>query len=254
MARIARVMVPGHPHHVTQRGNRRQQTFFGPQDYQGQAAVGPGAAMGGAYLAGYGRADDPAVAASRSHRSAGWRGTFSQAAGEASGPGPATPEVRAKEDKSGDLQVASPESPPGTTGGLGATPAVFAGVSRKDTYEATGMLWSPGRRLRSRRTCSPLTTRCQLPTAQCLLSDARCPPPAARAPFTPPAVSVLHDRLTGLLLAIQSRWPGRVSTAPANPVTHPDKWHPAGPHSNILSTDFVGYQQRVIAFLDKVKR
>jgi len=28
MARIARVVAPGLPHHVTQRGNRRQQTFF----------------------------------------------------------------------------------------------------------------------------------------------------------------------------------------------------------------------------------
>jgi putative transposase len=28
MARLARVVVPGIPHHVTQRGNRRQQTFF----------------------------------------------------------------------------------------------------------------------------------------------------------------------------------------------------------------------------------
>ncbi|HOI16809.1 MAG TPA: transposase [Geobacteraceae bacterium] len=33
MARIARVVVPGIPHHVTQRGNRRQQTFFIPDDY-----------------------------------------------------------------------------------------------------------------------------------------------------------------------------------------------------------------------------
>ena len=34
MARIARVVVPGVPHHVTQRGNRRQQTFFREEDYQ----------------------------------------------------------------------------------------------------------------------------------------------------------------------------------------------------------------------------
>jgi putative transposase len=33
MARIARVVVPGLPHHVTQRGNRRQQTFFSDEDY-----------------------------------------------------------------------------------------------------------------------------------------------------------------------------------------------------------------------------
>ncbi|MBF0632719.1 MAG: transposase [Magnetococcales bacterium] len=34
MARIARVVAPGLPHHITQRGNRRQQTFFEEQDYQ----------------------------------------------------------------------------------------------------------------------------------------------------------------------------------------------------------------------------
>ena len=29
MARVARVVVPGLPHHVTQRGNRREPVFFG---------------------------------------------------------------------------------------------------------------------------------------------------------------------------------------------------------------------------------
>jgi len=33
MARLARFVVPGLPHHVTQRGNGRQQTFFGEADY-----------------------------------------------------------------------------------------------------------------------------------------------------------------------------------------------------------------------------
>jgi len=33
MARLARVVAPGLPHHVTQRGNRRQQTFFMDADY-----------------------------------------------------------------------------------------------------------------------------------------------------------------------------------------------------------------------------
>jgi len=33
MARIARIIAPGVPHHVTQRGNRRQQTFFCDEDY-----------------------------------------------------------------------------------------------------------------------------------------------------------------------------------------------------------------------------
>ena len=34
MPRIARVVVPRYPHHVTQRGNRRQQTFFCDDDYR----------------------------------------------------------------------------------------------------------------------------------------------------------------------------------------------------------------------------
>ena len=33
MARLARAVVAGVPHHVTQRGNRRQTTFFGAEDY-----------------------------------------------------------------------------------------------------------------------------------------------------------------------------------------------------------------------------
>ncbi|MCP4642810.1 MAG: transposase, partial [bacterium] len=33
MARLARVAAPGYPHHVTQRGNRRQRVFFGDDDY-----------------------------------------------------------------------------------------------------------------------------------------------------------------------------------------------------------------------------
>jgi putative transposase len=34
MARLARVVAPGCPHHVTQRGNRRLETFFSKADYQ----------------------------------------------------------------------------------------------------------------------------------------------------------------------------------------------------------------------------
>ena len=34
MARLARVAVAGVPHHITQRGNRRQETFFCRADYQ----------------------------------------------------------------------------------------------------------------------------------------------------------------------------------------------------------------------------
>jgi putative transposase len=33
MARLARVVLPGHPHHVTQRGNGGARTFFGDDDY-----------------------------------------------------------------------------------------------------------------------------------------------------------------------------------------------------------------------------
>jgi putative transposase len=34
MARLARIVVPGVPHHVTQRGNRRETTFFEDGDYR----------------------------------------------------------------------------------------------------------------------------------------------------------------------------------------------------------------------------
>ena len=34
MAHMAKVVAPGYPHHVMQRGNRRQQTFFSDDDYQ----------------------------------------------------------------------------------------------------------------------------------------------------------------------------------------------------------------------------
>ena len=33
MARMPRLVVPGHPHHVTQHGNRRMKTFFCREDY-----------------------------------------------------------------------------------------------------------------------------------------------------------------------------------------------------------------------------
>ena len=34
MARMPRIVVPGYPHHVTQRGNRRRRTFFHEDDYR----------------------------------------------------------------------------------------------------------------------------------------------------------------------------------------------------------------------------
>ena len=34
MARLARVVLPGYPHHITQRGNRRQDVFFKESDYE----------------------------------------------------------------------------------------------------------------------------------------------------------------------------------------------------------------------------
>lgn len=39
MARIARVIAAGIPHHVTQRGNRRLRTFFKDEDYQAYIAL-----------------------------------------------------------------------------------------------------------------------------------------------------------------------------------------------------------------------
>ena len=33
MARLARIVLPGIPYHVTRRGNRRQQAFFEAGDY-----------------------------------------------------------------------------------------------------------------------------------------------------------------------------------------------------------------------------
>ena len=39
MGRIARVVLPGVPHHIIQRGNRGQQTFFGEEDYEAYLAL-----------------------------------------------------------------------------------------------------------------------------------------------------------------------------------------------------------------------
>ncbi|KRA62060.1 transposase [Caulobacter sp. Root656] len=43
MPRTARVVFPGVPHHVTQRGNRRQPTFFGASDYVTYLRIAAGA-------------------------------------------------------------------------------------------------------------------------------------------------------------------------------------------------------------------
>ena len=37
--RIARVVVPETPHHITQRGNRRQEVFFCEEDYHAYLAL-----------------------------------------------------------------------------------------------------------------------------------------------------------------------------------------------------------------------
>ncbi|MEZ4819492.1 MAG: transposase [Bdellovibrionota bacterium] len=34
MPRLPRIVIPGLPHHITQRGNRRQKTFFEEVDYK----------------------------------------------------------------------------------------------------------------------------------------------------------------------------------------------------------------------------
>ncbi|MCG8694799.1 MAG: transposase [Minwuiales bacterium] len=39
MARLARIVAPGVPHHVTQRGNRRLETFFDDDDYKAYLAL-----------------------------------------------------------------------------------------------------------------------------------------------------------------------------------------------------------------------
>jgi len=39
MARLPRTVVPGYPHHVTQRGNRRLPTFFSDDDYEAYLAL-----------------------------------------------------------------------------------------------------------------------------------------------------------------------------------------------------------------------
>ena len=48
MGRVDRVVAPGYPHHVTQRGNRRRQTFFGEEGYRAylEAAILGGGAPG----------------------------------------------------------------------------------------------------------------------------------------------------------------------------------------------------------------
>lgn len=54
MARLARVVAPGLPHHVTQRGNRRQQTFFSEADYAAyRQLIAEGCAAAGVAVWGY---------------------------------------------------------------------------------------------------------------------------------------------------------------------------------------------------------
>ncbi|MGH7024526.1 MAG: transposase [Caulobacteraceae bacterium] len=54
MARLARVVVEGVAHHVTQRGNRRQQVFFGDDDYRAyKALLAEGCAAAGVEVWGY---------------------------------------------------------------------------------------------------------------------------------------------------------------------------------------------------------
>jgi len=39
MPRIARIVVPGYPHHITQRGNNRQDVFFVDDDRRAYLAI-----------------------------------------------------------------------------------------------------------------------------------------------------------------------------------------------------------------------
>lgn len=54
MARLARVVAAGVPHHVTQRGNRRQRVFFGDDDYRAyRELLAEGCARAGVAVWGY---------------------------------------------------------------------------------------------------------------------------------------------------------------------------------------------------------
>ncbi len=54
MARLARVVMEGVAHHVTQRGNRRQQVFFGDDDYRAyRSLLAEGCAEAGVSVWGY---------------------------------------------------------------------------------------------------------------------------------------------------------------------------------------------------------
>jgi putative transposase len=44
MARLVRLVVPGLPHHITKRGNRRERVFFEDDDYRAYLALIAGAA------------------------------------------------------------------------------------------------------------------------------------------------------------------------------------------------------------------
>ena len=54
LVRLARVVMEGVAHHVTQRGNRRQQVFFGDEDYRAyRALLAEGCAGAGVAVWGY---------------------------------------------------------------------------------------------------------------------------------------------------------------------------------------------------------
>ena len=54
MARLARIVVPGIPYHVTQRGNRRERTFFEDADYKRyRTMLGEAARRAGAHVWAY---------------------------------------------------------------------------------------------------------------------------------------------------------------------------------------------------------
>ena len=44
MARLARLVIPGLPHHIAQRGKRRERVFFEDDDYRAYLALMAGAA------------------------------------------------------------------------------------------------------------------------------------------------------------------------------------------------------------------
>ena len=114
MARLARVVIPGMPHHVTQRGNRRQETFFRDDDYQAYLDLM-------AEWCGNGRTDQ-GVPRTRKNRPTFGRRRFPETLREEVGPRSQTPETRPEEPRAKIIMYAVPGTRPGTPEEAGPRP------------------------------------------------------------------------------------------------------------------------------------